>query len=118
MTAMSTPITKAGTTRTNHEAKERQKSAGELHGRGQGKVSQKVDGANENEGKAATQAAVAMYFQIDLDKVEEVCNSGIRRTTVFLGFGINTSLDKKVSNFDISRVTSLQFTIPEVDSHT
>jgi hypothetical protein len=55
---------------------------------------------------------------IDFSKIKEVALLGVRRTAVFMGLGINAALDVNFKNYDLTKITQLQFVPPDVDDKT
>lgn len=46
---------------------------------------------------------------IDLDEIKEIVSLGIRRTSVFMGLGINAAYDDSFKNYELTDITSMQF---------
>jgi hypothetical protein len=55
---------------------------------------------------------------IDFSEIKEIALLGVRRTAVFMGLGINAALDDNFTNYDLTKITQLQFVPPEVDNKT
>ncbi len=55
---------------------------------------------------------------IDLDKIKNISLSGIRRTAVFLGFGLNSVNDETFKDYNLTKVSFLEFVPPNLNENT
>jgi hypothetical protein len=54
-------------------------------------------------------------ININLPQIKEISLKGIRRTSVFLGLGVNAARDEKVKNYQLQNLTSLRFMPDNLD---
>jgi hypothetical protein len=53
-----------------------------------------------------------MHLNINFDQLREIALKGIRRSAVFLGFGVNAARDPKFANYKLTQITQIQL-VPE-----
>ena len=54
-------------------------------------------------------------YNIDFGKILEVALKGVRRATVFLGFGVNAALDTNFNKYQLTDIAQIQLLPQEVD---
>jgi len=57
-------------------------------------------------------------INVDLDKILDVAQRGVRRASVFMGLGVNAALDAKFKEYQLTHITKLQLVPDAVDSET
>ena len=56
--------------------------------------------------------------QIDFTKIKDIADKGVRRTSVFMGIGINTVLDNERVNYELTKITQIQLMPNDVSLET
>lgn len=59
-----------------------------------------------------------VQYNIDFGKILEVALKGVRRATVFLGFGVNAALDPEFNKYQLTKIAKIQLLPPDVDAQT
>jgi len=59
-----------------------------------------------------------MNVFVDFQAVKEVCIQGVRRTSVFMGLGVNAALDPDFKKYQLLDVTPIQFLPSDVNEDT
>ena len=57
-------------------------------------------------------------INIDIGKIKEIVNLGVRRATIFMGLGINAAYDQNLKRYQLDDITAIQFVDPNVNDHT
>ena len=61
---------------------------------------------------------MANNIEIDLDEIEKIAVSGVMRTAVFMGLGLNAAYDKNFRNYELTDITQIQIVPPNADEKT
>lgn len=51
-------------------------------------------------------------------KIKDIADKGVRRTSVFMGIGINSVLDKELMNYELTNITQIQLIPNDVSAET
>jgi hypothetical protein len=57
-------------------------------------------------------------IKLDFDKILEIALKGVRRASIFMGFGVNAALDEQFKSFQLTHLTNLQLVPTEVSDKT
>ncbi len=57
-------------------------------------------------------------FEINFDKILEVALRGVRRASVFMGFGVNAAQDLQFTNYQLTHITKIQLVPDNVTPET
>lgn len=61
---------------------------------------------------------MANNIEIDLDEIERIAVSGVMRTAVFMGLGLNAAYDNNFRNYELTDITQIQIVPPNADEKT
>lgn len=56
-------------------------------------------------------------YRVDFDKILQIAYRGVRRASIFMGFGVNAALEAEFNKYQLTHITKLQL-VPDVDDKT
>jgi hypothetical protein len=57
-------------------------------------------------------------IHINFPNIQEIAMKGVRRTAVFMGLGVNAANDPDFKQYELTKLTEIQFIPPNVDENT